>query len=298
MGDEMSIPESQLQTWTSLGSVTNSASTHIVLRKALAAHEWPSVMNYTDYLQGSYANTTNIRGDSDVDIVVECNSIFYSNLSADEKRTLGLNPAPHGFDDFRNEVISALVSYYGKSYVDTSGANSVKVLPSDTTNRLFADVVVRANYVRYDSLRAIAEGITFWNSKTNDQIINYPRSHICNGETKNKSAGGHYKSTIRLFKNARRCMIEGDQELKKKFPSYFVECLLYNVPDSYFRLSTHQLTFTQIVSYLASAFDRGDEDKFTTQSELHWLFGDDLWQWSKPEAIDFVARLSRLWVEF
>lgn len=34
------------------------------------------------YLQGSYANSTNIKEDSDVDIVVECNSIFLSDTSA------------------------------------------------------------------------------------------------------------------------------------------------------------------------------------------------------------------------
>lgn len=294
----MSIPESQLQTWTGQGSVTNSASTHTVLRNALAAHKWPSVMNYTDYLQGSYANTTNIRGDSDVDIVVECTSIFYHNLSDDEKRTLGLNPGKHSFDDFRNEVIAALVDYYGSRYVDTSGANSVKVLPSDTSNRLYADVVVCASYTRYDALRSLAEGITFWNRKTNKQIINYPKLHIRSGTTKNSNAGGHYKPTVRMFKNARRCMTEGDQALKKKFPSYFVECLLYNVPDSYFRLSTHQQTFTEIVSHLSNTLNTEAADKFTTQSGYHWLFGSDPWQWSKPDAGDFVARLSRLWRDF
>lgn len=294
----MSIPESQLQTWTGQGSVTNSASTHTVLRNALAAHKWPSVMKYVDYLQGSYANTTNIHGDSDVDIVIECTSIFYNNLSADEKKTLGLTVGPHSFDDFRNEVINTLVSYYGGSYVDTSGANSVKVLPSDTSNRLYADVVVCSSYKRYDSLRVVGEGITFWNRKTNTQIINYPKPHIRNGEAKNKSTSGHYKPTVRMFKNARRYMTKGDQALKKKFPSYFVECLLYNVPDSYFRLSTHQSTFTEIVSYLANAFNNGDADKFTTQSGLHWLFGNNPWEWSKPDAIDFINRLSHLWKEF
>jgi len=138
----MPIPEAQLQTWSGQGAVTNSASTHSVLRNALAAHKWPSYFGYTDYLQGSYANTTNIRGDSDVDIVIECTSIFYNNFSADEKQTLELTPGSHSLDDFRNEVINALVAYYGSQHVDTSGANSIKVLPSDTSNRLYADVVV------------------------------------------------------------------------------------------------------------------------------------------------------------
>lgn len=86
----MSIPESQLITWTNQGSVTNSAITHNVLRNALARHNWSSVMRYTDYLQGSYANTTNIRGESDVDIVIECTSIYNDNLSESEQEIIGL----------------------------------------------------------------------------------------------------------------------------------------------------------------------------------------------------------------
>lgn len=294
----MSIPESQLQTWTDQGSVTNSSNTHTVLRNALAAHKWPNGMNYTDYLQGSYANTTNIRGDSDVDVVIEDISIFYNNLTAEEKNSLELYPGKHSFDDFRKEVITALVSYYGSRYVDTSGANSIKVLPSESSNRLYADVVVCTSYKRYDSLRVIAEGITFWNRKTHDQIINYPKLHIRNGSTKNANTNNHYKPTVRMFKNARRYMIEGDQTLKKRFPSYFVECLLYNVADNFFRATTHQQTFTGILSYLESSFKNGAADKFTTQSGQHWLFGNHLVQWSKRNATDFVDHLSRLWSNF
>jgi hypothetical protein len=293
----MSIPELQLQTWTNQGSVTNSASTHIVLRNALAAHNWSSLLKYTDYLQGSYANTTNIRGESDVDIVVECTSIFYNNLTPDEKQTLGLMPGSHSFNDFRNEVIEALVGYYGEKYVDTSGANAIKVSPSDTTNRLYADVIVCANYKRYSSLQVIAEGITFWNKDSGNQIINYPKLHKANGVAKNSDTS-NYKKTVRMFKNARRCMIEGDETLRKKFSSYFVECLLYNIPNQNFYGSTWQQVFLNIFSYLTDVFDRDVVDKFITQSEQHILIGNHPVQWSKANAQEFVTRLNNLWQNY
>jgi|ERR1043165_212962 hypothetical protein len=295
----MSIPESRLLTWTNQGSVTNSALTHNVLRNALARHSWPSVMSYADYLQGSYANTTNIRGESDVDIVIECTSLFHhSDLTYSDEQILGLQPGKHNFEEFRSEVISALVSFYGDSYVDTSGANSIKVLPSDTTNRLYADVIVCCNYKYYHERRIVAEGITFWNRKTYNQIVNYPKLHKANGATKNSNTLGKYKQTVRMFKNARRYMIEGDVTLKKKFSSYFVESLLYNVPNNHFFNSTWQQVFQNILIYLIEAFGNDAVDEFTTQSGMHYLIGNHPVQWAKPDAQEFVTRLSDLWENY
>ncbi len=295
----MSILESQLNTWTNQGSVTNSASTHNVLRNALARHNWSKEMSYDDYLQGSYANTTNIRGESDVDIVIECTSIFFHSIeNVADKQFLGFIPGSHSFDDFRNEVIDALVSYYGSDYVDPSGANSIKVLPSETNNRLYADVVVCASYKYYIERQIRAEGITFWNRKTNQQITNYPKLHKANGANKNSNAYYNYKKTVRMFKNARRYMIDGDAELRKKFPSYFVESLFYNVPDNKFYGSSWQQIFCSVLTYLIEAFEQDNTDDFTTPSEMHYLIGNHQVQWSKENAQEFVMLLTDLWENY
>ena len=64
----MPIPESQLETWSHQGATVTSAATHRSIRAALDAHDWPDAMRLNPYLQGSYANATNIRGNSDVDL--------------------------------------------------------------------------------------------------------------------------------------------------------------------------------------------------------------------------------------
>lgn len=294
----MTIPESQLETWTNQGSVTNSALTHNTLRNKLDAYDWSSRFKYKDYLQGSYANTTNIRGESDVDIVIKCTSFFYHNLNDTEKATLGFTNSGYGLNDFRAEVIKALIYCYGEKYIDPSGANSVKVLPSDTSNRLYADVIICAQYKRYHNLKVVAEGITFWNQKTSTQITNYPKLHKENGWEKNKNTNGNYKPIVRLFKNARRCMIEGDQELKKKFSSYFVECLLYNVPNQYYFGKTWQELFLNILGYLIDVFRQDAVSKFVTQSGQHYLIGNNPVQWSKENAQEFVTRLAGLWQDY
>jgi tRNA nucleotidyltransferase (CCA-adding enzyme) len=79
----MGIPESQLQTWSHQGAVTTAKTTHESIRNALAANTSPiRDKSYEVYLQGSYKNTTNIRGDSDVDVVAQLNSTFQDDLSA------------------------------------------------------------------------------------------------------------------------------------------------------------------------------------------------------------------------
>lgn len=71
----MSISETQLTSWSNQGAITNSINMHTYIRNALAAHTWPAGMKYEVYLQGSYPNPTNIRGDSDVD------GLFFAGFS-------------------------------------------------------------------------------------------------------------------------------------------------------------------------------------------------------------------------
>src|SRR5437870_11381300 len=80
---DMPIPESQLETWTHQGATTTAKSTHETIRRALAADSSPiKDKDFEIYLQGSYKNDTNIRGDSDVDVVVQLNSTFDPSLSS------------------------------------------------------------------------------------------------------------------------------------------------------------------------------------------------------------------------
>jgi hypothetical protein len=62
------FPDSQLDTWSHQGSVIQSSSTYQTVRLALldksAAH---AEQDFGIFLQGSYANDTNIFADSDVD---------------------------------------------------------------------------------------------------------------------------------------------------------------------------------------------------------------------------------------
>jgi len=70
----MTIPESQLGTWSHQGATTASRLTYTSLVNCLEQYDFPENIKYTHYLQGSYRNSTNIFGNSDVSVVIELES--------------------------------------------------------------------------------------------------------------------------------------------------------------------------------------------------------------------------------
>ncbi|MBN3945014.1 MAG: nucleotidyltransferase [Nostoc sp. NMS7] len=289
----MTISESQLQIWSNQGATKSSQQTHNSIRNALSRYQWPSNVTYNAYLQGSYRNSTNIRADSDVDIVIELTSVFYSNLTDAEKNQLGIIPATYDWFAFRQNVITALCNYYGSQYVDTSGSKSIKLLPN--SGRIRADVVVAVTYKHYEAMRLVAEGMTFWTVPRGQQICNYPKQHYDNGASKNsdQQTRGWYKPTVRVFKNARSLIATGFL-FPKHFPSYFIECLLYNIPPSRFRVS-FQSTFTNSLNWLNTELNNDNWQRFVCQNEMSYLFGNSIVQWNIDDARDYVAKLIYLW---
>jgi tRNA nucleotidyltransferase (CCA-adding enzyme) len=73
----MAIPESQLTTWSSQGSVIQSAQTYGTIKLALESKSTTYAdKDYEIFLQGSYGNDTNVYADSDVDVIIKINALF------------------------------------------------------------------------------------------------------------------------------------------------------------------------------------------------------------------------------
>jgi len=288
----MPIPESQLETWSRIGAVTTAKQTHESVRNALEAYDWPSDVQYEVYLQGSYKNNTNIRGDSDVDIVVQLNSTFLTNLSEDWKRHFGFTSATYGWKEFRSDTLKALRNYYGYSKV-SEGKKALKV----ETSYLPADVVVCLQYRKYPerprSEDDFVEGMTFWVPFERRWVINYPKLHYANGVKKNQDTNERYKPTVRTFKNARTYLIERKVIPVYLVPSYFLECLLYNVPKDKFS-SNLQSTFCNVITWLWEV----DFSQFVCQNEQLPLFGNTPEQWSEDKARRFLEAMVNLWANW
>ena len=280
----MAIPEQQLSSWSTLGAQQGSAETYNSIRFALGQQRWPQGMDHHVYLQGSYPNHTNIRGDSDVDVVVESQNVFYHNVPDHLRGQYGLTtPGAYTWRQFREEVKRALVGHYGPSSV-TDGDKCIKV--AGRGSRLNADVVPCNTYREYSDNIRYTSGIAFW-TRSGVQIINFPKAHLNNGSQKNNRCSMHYKPSIRVFKNARN-------RAGNEFPSYFLECLAYNVPDRCFA-SGFSSTFIDTINYLASAVRNGTIQTFKCQNECRRLIGRERDQTDLTSVERFVNGMVTLW---
>ncbi len=278
----MTIPESQLETWANRGAITTAKATADSIKKALNSYG-PDGVSFEIYLQGSYKNTTNIRGDSDVDVVAQLNSTFYSNLSEDQKRILRIAPASYGWPDFRVDILKALENYYGRNEI-IKGNKTLKLKKG--SGRLPADIVVCSQYRKYKTVNDsdYIEGMCFWTKNENRLVLNYPKVHYDNGVSKHDNTNKWYKPTVRIFKNMRSFIYRDET------PSYFLECLVYNVPHSNFGTS-YQNSFCNVINWL----NKADLDSFICKNGQHKLFGISPEQWNKTQAQTFIAKVISLW---
>jgi hypothetical protein len=211
------ISEAQLTTWANIGAEQISASSYASVRYALGAGTSPIRTADLDiYLQGSYRNHTNIRGDSDVDIVVRLNSASFRDITALPSHQLAnynsvFSAAQYTWPELQRDTITALRGYFGNNSV-TVGTKAIKVITG--TGRMTADVVPAFQFRRYTSYfgpsnETYIKGIQFFDSSGN-AIINYPKLHIEYGEWKNATlrTNGNYKPIVRIFKNIKRQLIE------------------------------------------------------------------------------------------
>ena len=288
--ERVAIPESQLSRWSNHGSQVGSKQTHETIRTALESHAWPDGVTYDFFLQGSYSNDTNIRGDSDVDVILKLNQTFLydaSALSAEDQADFNrFPPATYKWDDFRREAFTTLESKFGGFVVQ--GNKSIKIKPNPP--RLAADVVVCIEHRKYTSPDSFVEGVAFWALQDRHLIINYPKQHRDNGAKKNSSTGGRYKRTVRMFKNARNYLEDANLIGRDLAPSYFLECLLYNAPDDAFQYA-FQYTYASIVDWMSYA----DISEAVCQNEQEYLFGPSSEQWSREDAGKLAEQFAALW---
>ena len=170
----MGILESQLKTWSNAPGSTLYQNSYISVKSALAESQSLKSRNFEVYLQGSYKNSTNIRGDSDVDIVVQLNDVYYhdiSELPSDQQQLFNSLwiPASYTLSEFKSQLFQALQTYFGANSI-RMGNKSIKL--SGNQNRVSADIIVGSEYRYYTQFTSYSQnyisGITFF--PTNSQI--------------------------------------------------------------------------------------------------------------------------------
>jgi hypothetical protein len=269
----MSIPEAQLETWSHQGQTGQFTSTYESIRNVLYDPNSPyAARGFSVFLQGSYKNDTNVHGDSDVDVVICTDDIYYSDLSklseADKAAyDAAFSSGAFSLSDFKNEVVGWLQKKYPGAV--TIGNKAVYI--EGNNGRRDADIVIAAELRRYFEFPAGGKpryetGICFFNS-TGTRIDNFPKQHSDNCSSKNQShAPPWFKKTVRTYKNLRNKMTEDRNIQAGLAPSYFIEGLLYNVPVDRFG-GTYMQNFDDTLNWLVQA----DRSKFVCANDLFYL---------------------------
>lgn len=214
-------------------------------------------------VQGSYANNTNVRTQSDVDIAVIQEEVFTT-----EYRTDGWYPqtdanyhftiAPTPAKAFKDEVQECLENDFGR---DVERKNkSIKV--HGNTYRKDTDTVPCRRYRDYrkdfyNDANNYVGGIVIY-PDNGGRIINYPEQHIANGRIKNINTHQYYKKMVRIMKKIRFLMEESNNAAFKSaaqgVSSFMLESLLWNIEDKWYLdncgNTTRILAFKSMVEHL------------------------------------------------
>lgn len=228
----------------------------------------------TIFVQGSYANGTNIKEDSDVDIAAILESTFWADYREGIDRTnYGFTSSSMTLKKFKDDIETQLRLKFATGV--RRGNKSIKV--NGNTYRINADVVPCGRYRDYrndfgfDESNCI-KGIRL-EPDSGAAITNYPEQHIENGKKKNVETNYLFKKMTRIMKNIRNDM-ESSYSSAKKVGSFQLESLIWNIPTEVFLKysSNYRFTFDEVVTYLYD--NKNVFSKFKEANGIKHLFPD------------------------
>ena len=274
---------------TEEGKLTNAESR---IRQAITKSEELKAYDITVFGQGSYANDTNVRLESDVDINVCCTSAFYTKYIKEgvTDKTFGYVSSDQTYGDFKEKVRKALVAEFGRDNVKVK--NKCFSITENST-RVKADVVPTFELRRFDDAveSHVIKGVKFISDK-GEEVINYPLQHIENGKQKNAATQKRFKRVVRIFKKVRYKMIEDGVQVSTHITSFLLECLVWNVPNYVFNDNDNWTKRVKdAIIYIYGQTENEDKCKeWGEVSELLYLFRDNR-KWTVKDVNDYMVQM-------
>ncbi len=265
------------------------------IQKALGKSSWLMQHPYRVIKQGSYENNTNVRNETDVDLCV-CtkNALFFEGGTGETltREELGLHPLDFTFRDYKQHLVDVLVGHFGISAVQSE--NKAIKLHAHDDNKIDADVLPAFRFDMFEprsrwrngvpSLRA--QGVGFY-TEAGTFVFNFPDQHIVNGRSKNTRTATRYKRAVRILKRLRSYM-KDNSALFDEIPSFLLECLVYNCPDSDFGDADMVEVLRQVLLSLKIGLsDQNRICQYTEVNDIKLLFHANQ-GWTHEQAKSFV----------
>lgn len=285
----MNISEDTLKNWAKPPSNSENQRCENAIKMVKDAINNDPVLsnkNIRIFGQGSYQNNTNVRLNSDVDVCAVLEDVFYFKLPEGRTRDeFGLNsPSSYTFSEYKSRMETALRTKFGNEV--SRGNKSLKIRSNNY--HVDIDVVPAFDYRRYSGDKDYYKGFTYADgiklfSDSGESVVNFPKQHQENGASKNTQTNHNYKYATRILK---RINYELDDD--GFIPSFLVECLAWNVPNTVY--SDNYNYRDMLRSALYHIYDHTDNeeksDEWGEVSELLYLFRGHS-KWTKQHARDF-----------
>jgi len=287
--------EEQLNNWRKPPSDTEESrlqNTESRIRQAITKSDELKEYEIEVFGQGSYANDTNVKLESDVDINVCSTAYFFTSYGKEglSDKTFGYTEGNHTYLDFKEKVRKALVAEFGKDNVkDKNKCFSVV----ENTNRVKADVVPTYELRRHDDSTPshVIKGVRYY-AKDGTEVTNYPKQHIENGKSKNALTQKRFKRLVRIFKKVRYKMIDDGIQVSSHITSFLLECLVWNVPDNVFNNNDNWTKRVKdAIIYIYGQTESEDKCKeWGEVSELLYLFKGNR-KWTVKDVNDYMIQM-------
>ncbi|KQT33263.1 nucleotidyltransferase [Methylophilus sp. Leaf414] len=278
--------EEKLSSWTGPSSDSERDKqdrTERMVREAINTHTPFENCSLNVFAKGSYANNTNVRSDSDVDIAVECTDVQYWEESEKGNHEPG-NPYEGIWTPakLRAELLAAMVAKF-PGQVDSSGSTAIQI--NSSISRVNADVVPCFSF-RYDMKYESRNGTKIF-KKDGSSIVNYPVQQLENGIAKNNATNYAFKKGVRLLKRIENAMAADGTF--RELPSFFMECLAYNCPNHVFSHSTWTYCLRAMLSHIWSNLqgDEPSEGRWLEVNECFFLFHPGQ-KWNRADGREFA----------
>ena len=263
------------------------------VKEAISEDDKLNKMSIEVFGQGSYANDTNVRLNSDIDInVMYMDGYFFELPDGATEVDVGIDKTPassYSFKEFKNDVEAALVEKFGRDQVVRKNkCITVKA----TAQRVQTDVVPTWQFRRYSKDKSFVAGVRFYPDDSFWPVTNYPKQHIRNAVKKNSDTQKRFKRLTRLHRKLRYKMKEDQVAVSDNITSFLLECLIWNVPN---RIMNNNETWTsRLRESIVYLYQQTKEDKSCTDwgevSELLYLLRGGR-KWSRSDVNAYMLQL-------
>jgi Nucleotidyltransferase domain len=268
--------EAEFREWSKPPTATEDqrcTNAESVVRNAIRSYAPFATRNIEVFAQGSYRNGTNVRTDSDVDICVRCTDVCFTTVPAGySDSSFGLVDATYTYAEFKDDVGKALNGYLGASAV-SRGKKAFDL--HENTYRVDADVVPTFEHrlYRVENGQYTYRAGTELRPDGGGRIVNWPHQNYDNGTKKNIATRTRFKKLVRVLKRLRYDMVAAKIAAAEPIPSYLVECLVWNAPESAFEAEDYADNLRAVLVHLYQNTQRDETcSEWGEVNEVKYLF--------------------------